>query len=110
VDQIEIETWTPEDKAYAINDAVAQVVVRRAVIEQAKGLMMAVYDIESETAFGLLKWRSQQTNTKLRVLAERVMADFRGQQWGQDGLPRLTLDQILITAHEPVATVVDQTG
>lgn len=40
--------------------------------EQAKGAVMLVYGVSTERAFGILTWRSQQTNTKLHTLAERL--------------------------------------
>ncbi len=43
------------------------------MIEQAKGALMLVYGISSERAFGILTWRSQETNTKLHALAERFV-------------------------------------
>ena len=58
---------------------------------------MVVYDIDADAAFELLKWRSQQTNTKLRVLAGQLMTDFRSQQWGQGG-PRSRFDQLFMEA------------
>ena len=70
--------------------AVAQIVENRAVIEQAKGVLMAVYNIDADAAFEVLKGRSQHTNTKLRVVAEQLMTDFRSLQWGQLGPPSST--------------------
>jgi len=77
---------TPDGESEAITKAVAEITERRAVIEQAKGVLMVIYNIDADAAFELLKWRSQQTNTKLRVLAEQLMMDFPSLQWGQDGL------------------------
>jgi ANTAR domain len=104
------ETWAQDGEAEAITKAVAVIAEQRAVIEQAKGVLMTVYDIDAESAFDLLKWRSQATNIKLRVLAERLLTGFRERQWGQKGLPRLTLDRILLTAHQDASAVADQTG
>ena len=36
---------------------------------------MLAYRIQSDAAFDLLKWRSQETNIKLRVLAEQLIAE-----------------------------------
>lgn len=47
-----------------------------AIIEQAKGMLMVVYGINAEAAFDLLRWRSQEGNVELRLLAEQVVADF----------------------------------
>ena len=38
----------------------------RGGIEQAKGMLMLIYRINSDSAFELIKWRSQETNVKLR--------------------------------------------
>ena len=46
------------------------------MIEQTKGMLMLIYRITADSAFELLKWRSQETNTKLRVLAEQIAEDF----------------------------------
>jgi hypothetical protein len=80
--------------------AVAQIVENRAVIEQAKGVLMAVYDIDADSAFALLKSRSQHTNIKLRVLAEQLMTEFRSRQWCQVALPISPLDEVFFTTHE----------
>jgi PAS domain S-box-containing protein len=45
----------------------------RAVIEQAKGVLMAAYGITADRAFEILVWRSQATNIKVRELASRFM-------------------------------------
>jgi len=52
----------------------AAIAENRAVIEQAKGVLMAAYGIEPNRAFEILVWRSQETNIKIRKLASRFMA------------------------------------
>ena len=54
----------------------ADIAEARSGIEQAKGMLMLIYRINADSAFELLKWRSQETNTKLRVLAEQIAKDF----------------------------------
>ncbi len=76
----QIEGWTPQGEADAITKAVAEIIEHRAVIEQAKGVLMAVYSIDAQAAFDLLKWGSQHTNTKLRVMAEQLTTGFRSLQ------------------------------
>jgi ANTAR domain len=39
-------------------------------------MLMLIYGMDDSAAFELLKWRSQETNTKLRLLARQVAADF----------------------------------
>jgi hypothetical protein len=45
----------------------------RAVIDQAKGIVMALRGVDAGAAFGVLVARSQQENVKLRVVAEQVV-------------------------------------
>ena len=61
-----------------VTAAVSQASVSRAVIEQAKGVLMVGYGITAERAFDILVWRSQETNIKVRDLAERFVAAFTG--------------------------------
>ncbi|MCX8561672.1 PAS and ANTAR domain-containing protein [Mycolicibacterium mucogenicum] len=53
--------------------AMATVVESRAVIDQAKGILMAAYGIDADRAFEILKWRSQATQMKLRTVAARLL-------------------------------------
>jgi hypothetical protein len=48
----------------------------RAVIEQAKGILIAVYGIDAEAAYHLLRWHSQHGNVKLRLIAEALVRTF----------------------------------
>jgi hypothetical protein len=59
-------TPTGEAREASISEAVAEIADNRAVIEQAKGALMYVYRVEADAAFDVLKWRSQETNVKLR--------------------------------------------
>ncbi|MGV9367346.1 ANTAR domain-containing protein [Amycolatopsis sp. NPDC003731] len=45
----------------------------RAVIDQAKGMLMAIRQVGAEDAFGMLVEQSQRENTKLREVAERFV-------------------------------------
>ena len=58
----------------ATEHAVAEALRHRAVIEQAKGIVMVVYRVDADTAFHLLTRHSQNTNTKLHELAARLVA------------------------------------
>jgi hypothetical protein len=93
-----------EDAQHLITEAVAGIAERRAVIEQVKGILMFIYRIDAERAFDVLLWRSQVTNTKLRELAEQYLAEFVSLDY-DDVLPtRLSCDQLLLTAHERLAS------
>ena len=50
---------------------------RRATIERAKGILMAVHAIDEQEAFQLLRNQSQQTGRKLVDLAEAVVDSHR---------------------------------
>ncbi len=83
-----------------VTAAVTMITDHRADIEQAKGMLMLVHGMaDPQAAFELLRWRSQETNTKLRVLARQVVADFVGVS-GRETLPtRTTYDKLFLTAH-----------
>jgi PAS domain S-box-containing protein len=97
---------TKEDRAQQnhLTSELASVSEQRSVIEQAKGMLMMVYKIDSDAAFDLLKWRSQDANVKLRTLAEQVVADFtRATQAAEVGPSQATFDHLLMTAHVRIA-------
>ena len=83
--------------------AVTEIAQNRAAIEQAKGMLRVIYGIDEAAAFDLLKWRSQEANVKLRLLAKQIAADFVG--LNRDGTmpPRSVYDNLLLTAHVRVA-------
>lgn len=62
-----------------VTTAVSEVSESRAVIEQAKGVLMAAHGISAERAFDILVWRSQETNIKVRDLAARFIDAVVGQ-------------------------------
>lgn len=85
-----------------ISEAVAEIAENRAAIEQAKGILMLVYRIDADAAFDLMKWRSQETNVKVRALADQFMADIRSLEYDEDVPPRATFDRLLLTVHQRV--------
>lgn len=86
----------------ALND----ITENRAAIEQAKGMLMLIYRVDADTAFELLRWRSQETNVKLRVLAEQLLVDYAELVYDEVLPPRATFDHLLLTAHQRI----DHTG
>jgi PAS domain S-box-containing protein len=95
---------TPAEQARQdhLTAEVAKITQSRAVIEKAKGMLMAIYGINDQAAFDLLKWRSQESNVKLRPLAEQIVEDFLGV--GHDAaLPaRSVYDNLLLTAQDRI--------
>jgi hypothetical protein len=55
------------------NHAVTEAAKHRAVIEQAKGMLMLTYRIDADTAFDVLRRHSQTTNTKVHDLAAHLV-------------------------------------
>lgn len=64
------------DLQQEVGDELQVIVAHREVIEQAKGMLMAVYDVSAEAAFNILKWRSQELNVKLHDVAAKLVADL----------------------------------
>ena len=90
------------DRESSFTAAVAEFAAHRAVIEQVKGILMMVYSIGADAAFDLLKWRSQETNVKLRMLAQQLLADFLTLIADKTVPSQATFDQLLLTAHERI--------
>ncbi|WP_161600660.1 PAS and ANTAR domain-containing protein [Mycolicibacterium hodleri] len=51
------------------------IVAHREIIDQAKGMLMMAYQISADSAFGILRWRSQELNVKLLWIAEKIVAE-----------------------------------
>lgn len=83
----------------AVTEVVAEIAEARGSIEQAKGMLMLIYRINADAAFDLLKWRSQETNTKLRLLAEQLAKDFLDLDYSETLPSRAVLDRLLLTTH-----------
>jgi PAS domain S-box-containing protein len=91
-----IDTTTEElEQQDQLTAQLAAISVDRAVIEQAKGVLMAVYGITADRAFEVLVWRSQQTNLKLRELALRFMAALSASHLSPES--RSHVDHTLLT-------------
>lgn len=85
-----------------ISERVAEVSQRREVIDHAKGMLMAVYGVDDGAAFEVLKWRSQDTNTKLHALAEQLVAEFKALGSTSDLSARHVYDHVIMTCHNRV--------
>jgi hypothetical protein len=82
-----------------ITARVSEIADNRGPIEQAKGMLMLIYDVDDGVAFGLLKWLSQENNLKLRVLAEQVCTDLRATAAGAI-VDKTAFDHALMTASQ----------
>ncbi|MGN7779670.1 PAS and ANTAR domain-containing protein [Mycolicibacterium sp. 22603] len=82
-----------------VSEAVAEITEARSGIEQAKGMLMLIYRISGDTAFDLLRWRSQETNTRLKSLAQQLVTDFLELDYHEQLPHRSVYDRLLLTAH-----------
>jgi hypothetical protein len=96
-------TPSERERQDIISVEIADIVGNRAVIEQAKGMIMVTYGVDENTAFDLLKWRSQENNIKLRALAEQVATEFAALSQREAHPLRSAYDNILLTAHLRIA-------
>ncbi|MGW0182954.1 PAS and ANTAR domain-containing protein [Nocardia sp. NPDC003345] len=96
---IDVSDTAASIRTQVIDETLPEIVEARSVIEQAKGAVMAMYAISAEKAFDVLVWRSQETNTKLRVLAEKLVGGLM-EFGGVAVQTRTRFDHLLLTAHE----------
>ena len=88
---------TPDERGQQdqITAQLAAIAAHRAVIEQAKGVLMAIYGITADRAFEILVWRSQETNLKVRELASRFVAAISASHLSPES--RSHVDNTLLT-------------
>jgi PAS domain S-box-containing protein len=63
------------DMQAQLSEAIRAVSARRAVINQAMGMLMLRYELDADSAFLLLSRLSQESNVKVRDLAAHIVAD-----------------------------------
>jgi hypothetical protein len=80
---------------------VDEITTSRATIEQVKGMLMLIYNIDADTAFDVLRWLSQEHNVKLRMLTDQLGIDLSA---AARGVEHSDYDHILLTAHRRIAT------
>ena len=99
---VDVTPTLSQENQELLNEAVAEIAESRSAIEQVKGMLMVVYRISADTAFELLRWRSQETNVRVRVLAEQIAADFLALEYDEALPTRGAYDHLLLTAHNRV--------
>ncbi|TSD99496.1 ANTAR domain-containing protein [Skermania sp. ID1734] len=98
---IDITDTLEREVRTVLDNTIAGIAEHRAVIEQAKGVLMLAYAVPAETAFDILVWRSQQTNVKLRDLAAQFLTDVIHGVQAPDTF-RTQVDHLFLTAHERI--------
>jgi methylaspartate ammonia-lyase len=84
-------------------DAAFEYDANRAIIEQAKGMLMFMYGIDADEAFQRLREQSQQHNVKLRLIAQQVSKDLVGLARTSSSSRRMEHDLLLRTAHQRIS-------
>ncbi|UMB69590.1 PAS and ANTAR domain-containing protein [Mycobacterium paraterrae] len=64
------------DLRESVDEEMETVLAHREIIDIAKGMLMAIYRISADAAFGVLRWRSQELNVKLFSIAERLVNEL----------------------------------
>jgi hypothetical protein len=98
---IDLTDTFDETRKEALDSALPDLFETRAVIEQAKGVLMGVYRISADQAFNLLRWRSQDTNTKLRVLATQLVSEVAALE-STSTEEQSEFDHLLLTVHNRI--------
>jgi hypothetical protein len=88
-------------------EQVDEVVANRAATEQAKGILMSVYGIDSEDAFHLLRARSRESQVKLRLLAAQFVKDVVALTPQERLDMPSACENLLLTAHKRVRRSAD---
>jgi len=88
------------DLQESISDELQVIVSHREVIDQAKGMLMAIYHLSADAAFELLQWRSQELNAKLFTVAEKLVAELP-HLLNVNSAMRSAIDHYLLTLTPP---------
>lgn len=91
------------DEQARLSDECHAIIERRAIIEQAKGMLMFVYGIDADDAFHVLREQSQNHNVKLILIAEQVVKDLVELSRAKGPVRQLTLGGLIAAARERVA-------
>jgi ANTAR domain/PAS fold len=83
----------------AATEAVKSSARHRAVIEQAKGVLMLTFGLTADAAFALLTWHSQRSNRKVHGIAADLMAHVHEDELSGQRL-RLAMERILTNGDE----------
>ena len=95
-------TSEPGSDEQRITEALRAITERRAVIEQAKGMLMLVYGVDADEAFDVLRKQSQDHNVKLNLVAEQVMKDLVELSRNKGPVRQLALGGLIATASQRI--------
>lgn len=106
---IDVTEALREDVQREVGAELATIVAHRAVIEQAKGMLMVLYHMGPDAAFDILRWRSQETNIKLHDVAAELVAHLPS-LLKISGEARGAADHFLLTFAAPTDDLVQRGG
>lgn len=98
---IDLTDTVDETRKKILDEALPDLFEARAAIEQAKGVLMAIYRVSADHAFRVLQWRSQETNVKVRALAKQLV-DEVGSLGPNSATVQSQFDHLLLTVHERI--------
>lgn len=81
---------------------VAEIIARRAVVEQAKGILMFVFETDADTAFEMLRRRSRTTRVKMTLLAAQFTIDVLALTPDERLDMRAACANVLLTTHRRI--------
>ena len=84
------------------------VAANRVIVEQVKGMLMLVYDIDENNAYEMLRRRARASRIKLRELAGQLSEDLKGIARDEGGNLQLKCNDLLLTAHQRITPPVVQ--
>jgi hypothetical protein len=88
------------DEQERISQRVRLIAEHRSVIDQAKGMLMFVYGMSADDAFGVLRQQSQDHNVKVSVLAGQIVTALLEERASCSSANGLDSPGVLLAAHQ----------
>ena len=83
---------------------IVQIAANRVNIEQAKGVLMFIYDVDADTAYELLRAKARSIRSSLRDMCHQLMFDLRALTPDERLDLQSACDRLLISVHERIAS------
>ncbi|MEV6769377.1 PAS and ANTAR domain-containing protein [Nocardia sp. NPDC051030] len=98
---VDVTIALDQQRREILDETIPGIYEARAMIEQAKGALMLAYRINADQAFGVLKWRSQESNVKVRELSRQLVSELPSLPKTM-GRAQTQFDHLLLTVHERI--------
>jgi fructose-specific component phosphotransferase system IIB-like protein len=73
---IDITDASNADVQDALGEELEAIIAHREIIDEAKGMLMLLYGLNADSAFAILRWRSQELNIKLHTVAAELVDEL----------------------------------